>query len=359
MKLAVIISPNWGDYADKYLRECLLGLKKQSNQNFDIFLVDNGSTDESFESFRQLAINIWGEGWSKRLRFLSSSDNLGFAGGSNLALKIILNEDYEYAVLFNMDGYPAVDCLEQLVKLAIEHPQAGAVQARIMLTPDKHLVNSLGNVTHFLGFGYCNGYRQTWQVADIDKYDELQIAYPSGAAVLLKISALRAIGLFDEEYWMYNEDQDLGWRLWLNGWQVLLSSQAVFYHHYEFSRSIVKFYWMDRNRLISIFKHYSLLTLLLVLPAVLVIELAMLFSASKGGWLKEKLKVWYYFLAPSTWKYLIKARQESISLRKVNDKKIIKLFSARLDYQEVASPALSLANVFLTGYFWLIKFFIR
>ena len=81
---------------------------------------------------------------------------------------------------------------------------------KVSTKPDTEKINSLGNITHFLGFGYCRSYNQNLSQ---EKFNNLSdICYASGASVLLRVSVLRQVGLFDEEFWMYNEDQDLGWR---------------------------------------------------------------------------------------------------------------------------------------------------
>jgi GT2 family glycosyltransferase len=146
------------------------------------------------------------------------------------------------------------------------------------------------------------------------------IFYPSGAAVMYRAEALKEVGLFDEEFWMYNEDEDHGWRFWLAGWRVVLAPEAVVYHKYEFAKSIKQYYWMDRNRILCILKNYSLLILLLILPAFIIMEFGLVLFSLKGGWFKEKIKVWFYFLNPLKWVYIIQARRDSQAVRKIKDK---------------------------------------
>jgi len=350
MRTAVIVSPNWKDYASKYLEACLSSLREQKEvDQFKIFLVDNGSSAQSRQLLQETAERILGQ--SIPFELLSSPDNLGFAGGNNLALRQAANQGYLYAALFNMDGRLDPLALHYLEKSLDQDGALGAVQARIMLWPDKHLVNSLGNVTHFLGFGYCLGYRQSYEQAS-----ELgAIAYASGAAVMLRLSALARVGLFDEEFWMYNEDQDLSWRLWLSGFSIKVEPRSVFYHEYEFSRSVSKYYWMDRNRLLVIFKNYHWATLLIIMPALLGVELMTPLIAWRGGWLKQKIKVWGYFLRPGTWRYLALARRQSQALRRVSDSSIVKMFSPIIDYQEVSGLATRMGNRFLTVYWQIVR----
>ena len=225
-----------------------------------------------------------------------------------------------------------------------------------MLCPNTEKINSLGNITHFLGFGYCRGYNQNLSQ---EKFNDLSdICYPSGAAVLLRPEALRQVGLFDEEFWMYNEDQDLGWRLSLAGWRSVLAADAVVYHKYKFSKAVSRYYWLDRNRLLSIFKNYRLATLILIFPAWLVMEIGLLFFSLSQGWFKEKLKVYAYFLRPTTWRYLVQARRRSQILRQVSDRQIIKLFSGKILYQEIDSVYLRIANIFFNIYWTIAKIII-
>jgi len=349
MKVGIILV-NYKDYAERFLAPCLNSIRELNKNNFklDLFIVDNASTTKSADYLRKQA---------PEAQLILNENNDGFAKGNNDAMRVMLADGYDYILLLNMDASLEPGALSELLKVAERNPLAGAIQARLMLDPDRELLNSLGNVTHFLGFGYCRAYREKYQ----DKEAEASaIAYPSGACVLLRASALNKVGLFDEEFWMYNEDQDLGWRLWLSGWQCLLAPKAVAYHHYEFSRSINKFYWLERNRLIVAWKNYSLLSLILFFPPLLIMELGTSYFAWKSGWLKEKKKVWLYFLNPRNWTYLLQARRQAQSLRRVPDYKILPLFSGKIMYQELANPILKyIVNPLFSVYFIVFRFFIK
>ncbi len=350
-KIAVIISPNWQNYAQKYLADCLLSLTKQNySGEIKFWLIDNATTAESFILLQKmgqkyLADHVW--------VLLANQNNDGFAKGNNEAIRMAISEGYDYITLFNMDGLADQACLSELVEVAKSDKNIGAVQARIMLYPDKKKINSLGNITHFLGFGYPGHCQETF--SDYRQFNLKTIAYPSGAAVLLKSEALKKVGLFDEKFWMYNEDQDLGWRLWLAGYRLVLASQAIFFHKYKFNRQADKYYWLDRNRLLAIFKNYHLATLALIFPALVLGEAGLFVVAIRDGWFKQKMRVWLYFCSPLTWIYLFRARRTSQALRRISDRKIIKLFSGKIIYQELDGPALRLANFFLSIYWTVVK----
>ena len=356
-KVAIIISPNYKDYAKKYLAECVNSIRKQDyNGEIKIFITDNESAEESFNFVKNLALEA---------EIIRNKNNDGFAKGNNDAMKIALTKGFDYVALFNMDTVLESDCIRKMVEVAENEKEIGAVQARLMLykenlTPaspykGEGTINSLGNVTHFLGFGYASQYGEEYVKSNDDK----NICYPSGAAVLFKCEALEKVGLFDEEFWMYNEDQDLGWRLWLAGYKCVLAPEAVVFHKYEFSRSIKKYYWMDRNRIIAILKNYRLATLILIFPAFLIMEIGLIFFAARGGWFKEKIDVYKYFLSLKNWRYILEARERTQKLRRAKDKDIIKLFSGRIWYQEIGGGRLKIANVIFNIYWKVIKVFIR
>lgn len=342
-KVAVIISPNYKDYAKRYLADCLASLRSQTFKEFDLFLVDNETSLDSC-LFLQMA--------APEATVIPLETNEGFAGGNNAALKIVLEKKYDYAFLINMDAIAETNCLEELIKVAENYPQAAAIQVRLMLWPEKDLINSLGNETHFLGFGFGKGYRQTFNEQDnVIK----EISYASGAGVLYRVSALKTVGLFDEKLWMYNEDQDICLRFWIAGLKTIIAPTAIVYHKYEFSRSISKHYWMDRNRIIVMLKHYRLLTLILLAPAFFVIEVGLAFFSITSGWFKEKMKVWQYFLTWSSWKYIIRARKNVQATRKISDRTLTRLFSADILHQEFDDKRLKFANPIFKFYWWLAR----
>ena len=349
MKKVGIILVNYKEYATRFLKDCRDSLRGQNYSDFKVYIVDNATTAESEEYLQENFVEA---------KIIKNENNDGFAKGNNDGIKTALADGCDYILLLNMDTIIEPGALAEMVKTAKTDKKIGAVQARLMIFGEKNKINSLGNVTHFLGFGYSLGYGQEWK-GEITKAKD--IMYPSGAAVLFKKEALSEVGLFDEKYWMYNEDQELGWRLWLAGWHCVLAPEAVVYHKYEFSRSISKYYWMDRNRLLAIFECYEPFTLILIMPALLIMELGLTLFSIQSGWFNEKLKVWNYFLSYDNWKYIKKARARNQGLRKVKDKELARLVTGKIWYQEVNDWKLRLINPIFNAYWQLarvvLKFF--
>jgi len=348
-KVAIVISPNYQDYATRYLIDCLASLRKQDwAGEKKIFITDNHSSGESFRFLKETA---------PEAEILRNENNDGFAKGNNDAMKLAMQQHFDYIVLFNMDTIVDSNCISHLVKTADSDGKIGAVQARLMLWPEKERINSIGNITHFLGFGYCKGYKEKW--TDDPSSDSPDIGYPSGAAVLFKRETLGKIGLFDEEFWMYNEDQDLGWRIWLAGWRCVLATNAVVYHKYQFPLGKRKYYWMDRNRILSIIKNYQLSTLLFISFAFVMMEFGLLLFSLLRGLFREKLKVYKYFTSIKNWHYIMQARRETQALRRVADKDILKIFSGRIWYEEIGGWELKVFNLLFENYWRIVKFFVH
>lgn len=349
-KIAIIISPNYKDYAKKYLVDCITSIKKQNwAGESKIFITDNESTEESFTYLKKIAPEV---------EIIRNKKNDGFAKGNNDAVKVAIAQGFDYFALFNLDTILDENCIVKMIEVMKKDNLIGAIQARLMLWPDKEKINSMGNVTHFLGFGYSEGYNEKISIFSHDtagQFSIKDICYPSGAGVLFTREVLEKVGLFDEKLWTYAEDQDLGWRIWLAGYKCVLAPEAVVYHKYEFFRSIEKYYWMDKNRIIVMLKNYHLASLALIFPAFLLMEIGLFIFACSNSWFKEKIKVYKYFLNLKNWKYILNARKQTQSLRKIKDKDIIKIFSGKIWYQEIGDWKLKIANIIFNTYWNIIK----
>lgn len=325
MKVAVIIVTY---NSARFIPDCLGSLSRivKDGLEADVIVIDNGSADASVAMLKEYPF----------AEVVATGKNLGFAGGNNLGIRMATERGCAYAYLLNHDTEVRPDFLVEAVRLAEAEPKAGSVQSLLLLSPDKEFVNSTGNAIHFLGFGYCLDYRRRADALRLPARRE--IAYASGAGVLLRLDALKKVGLFDEELFLYHEDLDLGWRLRLAGYVNLLAPSSVVHHKYEFSRSISKYYFMERNRYLVFMKNLRLWTLLLLSPFLLVTEFALVLAAVRSGWWKEKAKVCAYFLRPASWRYLARARREVGRTRVVGDREIVRLFVPTITYQEVAGP---------------------
>lgn len=338
-----------------------LACLKYPREKLEIVIVDNDSKDESPDWLRQ----------QSGITFLPSPTNLGFAEGNNLGMSHALLDGAEFVYLLNGDAKLDPDTIMEAVKLAQSDEKIGAVQSRIMLWKHPEVVNATGGMVHFLGFGFVRNNGKPWNGVRSDfglsqpkspKSDltPIEIAYASGAAVLYRASVLQEVGLLDSFLFLYHEDLELGWRIRLAGYKNVLAINSIAYHDYEFRRSIQKFYWMERNRVLVHVSHLRVWTLLLLAPFMLAAELGLITFAIKGGWLKEKFLVYINLLSPHTWMYVARKRRESRLLRRVSDREIVRLWIGKIEHQETNSPVVNrLINPLLNSVWFLLQRLIR
>ncbi|MDP2918103.1 MAG: hypothetical protein Q8N68_01230, partial [bacterium] len=169
----------------------------------------------------------------------------------------------------------------------------------------------------------------------------------------------RVVGLFDDAIFAYHEEVDLSWRLRLAGFRVMLAPKSIIKHRYEFSRSIRKFYFMERNRYWVHIKNLRWPTLILIAPACLLLEIGLWFYAIVGGWWREKLRAYGYILNPKNIARLLIERKKVQKLRVVPDRVIVRMFSSQILYQEISHPLWRYVGNPLFAFYWLVvKWFI-
>ncbi|MBI5731744.1 MAG: glycosyltransferase family 2 protein [Candidatus Magasanikbacteria bacterium] len=267
-----------------------------------------------------------------KITLIANQENLGFAGGNNAGIKYALAKDFDYVFLHNNDAFVAANFLEPLVEALEKDKTIGAGQSLLMLHPETELINSAGNVAHYLGFGYCDNYRQP--IGEISLPAVKEIAYASGAAILMRVDLLRACGALDEDFFLYHEDWEYCYRLRTAGYKIVLARDSVVYHKYQFGRSITKYFWMERNRYGVLLEFFKWPTLVLIFPMLAVMELSLILFALKGGWFNERIKVYRYWADGKNWKTWLAKRERIQKTRQIGDRELTKEMVGVIDFQE-------------------------
>lgn len=265
-------------------------------------------------------------------------DNVGFAIGNNIALRAAIDRGVDYCFLLNPDATFEPAALREAVRAANRTPNVGSVQSLLVLGDEPDVVNSQGNHIHFLGFGYVGGYRNPRSAVSPEIRD---IAFSSGACVLFPTPVLKTVGLLDETLWLYQEDQDLGWRIRLAGFRNVIAPTSVCRHFYEFSRASSKWYWLERNRCILVLKNYRPATVFLLLPAMLIADVGLLLMAAKAGWFGSKVRALLWFARPASWRYILAGRRAIARIRRVPDRELLRHFTSVIDYPDFRSPIIT------------------
>lgn len=217
----VILNYNSGDFLNK----CLKSLKKE--ENLDIWVVDNNSTDESINLAKKSFPNI---------HYIISKENIGFAKGNNLALKKIENE---YILVLNPDTEVFPGTLNYMVKFMKENPGVGASTCKVEL-PNGTLDwgSHRGFPTPLASFLYFLGNDQLYHLTKNDMTKVHEVDAISGSFFLTRKSILDKVGFFDEDYFMYAEDLDLSFRIKKAGYKIMYVPNVKIIHHKGISSGI-------------------------------------------------------------------------------------------------------------------------
>ncbi len=261
---------------DEYLPRAINALLLSTGVELEVIVVDNGS-----HTISQLPSD-------SRITILNPGHNTGFAGGCNLGASCGIGE---VLVFVNSDALVHPTALTHLYDRAIL-PQVGLVCGLVLLADQLDIINSCGNPIHFSLLSWAGQYGEP----KVNSGDAAPIAGISGALFGARRHIWEELGGFDDTYFAYNEDVDLSLRTWIAGYSVWFDPSAIAHHYYEFARHPTKFYLLERNRLVNLLTLYESSTLLLLLPALILIEVGITFEAIRSGWIQHKIQGWAYII---------------------------------------------------------------
>ncbi len=232
-----VIIVNWNGL--RFLKDCLTSVFRQDYPLLEVIFVDNGSTDGSLEFVKREF---------PRAIVVENKENLGFAAGNNRGIEVSKGE---YVMTLNNDAALAPDTVRMLVTAAeISQARVGMWAPKILSIEDPGMIDSAGGLLIYpdcLAKGRGRLERDSGQY---DRHEEVFI--PSACAALYRREMLNEVGLFDEDFFAYCEDTDLGLRARLSGWATLSVPIAVVYHHYSGTGgryTPLKAYLVERNRI--------------------------------------------------------------------------------------------------------------
>lgn len=252
---ASVIVLNWN--GKRFLKTCLDALRIQTFREFEVLLVDNGSTDGSVDYIRKEFADWLGRSDMPRLRLISLPENTGFSGGNAAGLETA-DPASKYIVTLNNDTEAALDWLHKLVE-GIEKagPSFGAICGPMLFSSEQATIASAGIEMQKNGLAIDRLLGAKWDRTAPPE----EIFGPSAGAALYRRSALETCGFFDTEFFAYLEDADLAWRLRLTGWRTLYLPGAAVWHDYSGTGgqgSAFKNFQLGRNRFWVILKNWPL-----------------------------------------------------------------------------------------------------
>jgi GT2 family glycosyltransferase len=209
-----VVIVNWNSW--EILSRCVEKLGEQTFQNFNVLVIDNASDAAAPGDLLTHYPNI---------TLIQNQTNAGFAAANNQAIKLL--DDTEWVVLLNPDAFPEPDWLEQLLDAAKKNPEYAMFASRQLMDGNQNLLDGDGDVYHISGLVWRAGHGMPVNAA---AHVPREIFSPCAAAALYRRDALLSVGGFDEDFFCYVEDVDLGFRLRLMGHRCLLVPSAIVLH---------------------------------------------------------------------------------------------------------------------------------
>lgn len=263
----IVVNYNAGDFLQKALDK----VAEQTDTDYELILVDNASTDGSLDGLKTDHI--------KNFKLLALDQNTGFAKGNNLAAK---HARGEWIALLNPDTEAKPDWLAAFKTATQTHPDTKMFAGATINTSNPEIMDGAGDCYHFLGVPWRGGYSRP--VSEMPGIGECFSA--CGASALIHRDTFLEIGGFDERFFCYCEDVDLGFRLRLEGERCLFWPSAAIYHYGSGTTSVASAFSVrhgTRNRLWTFIKNMPPLGLFILLPLHILLSFALIARAFMKG----------------------------------------------------------------------------
>lgn len=208
-----ILIVNWNSW--ELLSNCLEALSKQTCRDFKVFVSDNASDLPPPDNIFKIIPD---------LTYVQNDTNLGFAKANNKLLEMV---ETDWVVLLNPDAFPEPYWLENLFKASQRYVDYAFFSSRLLQANSPELLDGDGDCYHISGLVWRNGHR-TEKIRGIN--EPVEVFSPCAAAAMYSMEAINKVGGFDEDFFCYVEDVDLGYRMRLAGYRCLLVPDSVVHH---------------------------------------------------------------------------------------------------------------------------------
>ena len=226
----------------------------QDYKNLEVYVVDNNSSDQTLDMIRTYQSKI-------SIQIISSRVNHGFARGNNIGIKRAIEDGCEYVFILNPDIELEEKCIDILIKRINNDEQIGVI-GPVVLYGNNH-----NNIMQ--AYGVNVNFRTQKKTAPLgdEKWsknlpDEISVDFVLGGAMMIRSSMLQITGLFEEDYFMYNDELDIAYRINKAGFKTICVRDAKVKHYHDFSKKNksgynVMYYYVIRNRYLY-FKKFRL-----------------------------------------------------------------------------------------------------
>lgn len=269
MSRVTVVIPNYN--GKLFLQDCLESLSKQTFKDYDIVLVDNGSSDGSIAFLKEKYPYV------KRIEL---RENTGFANAVNLGIQ---STGAEYVFLLNNDTMCDEHALEALVKVMDKKPAVFSAQAKMLQVKPPYLVDDAGDYYCALGWAFS----PSKDKENHKYYKRTNVTSACAGAAIYRREVFDEIGFFDSEHFCYLEDVDVGYRARLFGYSNIVEPSAIVYHVGSGSsgsrHNAFKVELTAANNLYFIFKNFTVLQIIINFPLILLgVIIKHVFYVKKG-----------------------------------------------------------------------------
>jgi N-acetylglucosaminyl-diphospho-decaprenol L-rhamnosyltransferase len=323
------------------LSRTLPALLPELDEGDELIVVDNDSGDGTPEAVAALAPSA---------RLIRTGRNAGFAGACNEGGRAARGD---LLVILNPDAAPLPGFGEAIRRPWLEERGWAAWQA-LVADEGGARINSAGNPVHFTGIVWAGMHGRPIEEAP----GPCEVSALSGACLAIPRRTWDEVGGFPDDFFLYHEDVDLSLRLRLAGGVLGIEPTAVVDHEYEFGAREHKWRWLERNRWAFLVRVYPASLLVLLAPALLATELALLPASFAGGWGRQKLAA--IREAVSWLPRLLRERRQVQSTRSVSAAEFASWLCADLDSPFIPAAARSApARILLRAYWRAVRLLLR
>ncbi len=313
MKVAVVILNYNGA---KLLKQFLPSVIEHTPSWCEIIVADNASTDNSLQVMKE---------HFPQIKIIPLSENTGFAGGYNRALKQV---DSEYYVLLNSDIEVTAQWIEPVIQFMDANEDVVACQPKILAYHQKdefEHAGASGGFMDYLGYPFCRGRLFNTIEKDSGQYDQpTEIFWASGACMFIRSKEFHAAGALDEHFFAHMEEIDLCWRLKRKGLKLFCFPQSHIFHvgggtlHKSNPR---KTYLNFRNNLMMLYKNLPPQKMLPVFISRIILDKLAAISFLFSGNVKDTIAVYkaYFYILKNLKRLRMQRNNSEIPFREVSN----------------------------------------
>jgi len=245
--LISVVILNWN--GSGYIRQCLDSVLNQAYKSIEILVVDNASDDNSPEIVEKEYKNVI---------LIRNDKNLGYGGGNNIGIK---RSKGKFVLVLNNDAELDRQCISEMRRAIDRDVKYGAAASKILFKDSPGVLDAAGIVVFPDGLSIGRGRLEAEGCCSL----ETEVFFASGCCALYRRAMLEDIKVgdeyYDEDFFAYADDTDLGWRAQLRGWKCIYTPNALVYHAHSASSgnySPLKAFLVERNRMWLEVKNFPL-----------------------------------------------------------------------------------------------------